>query len=116
MTFPGAETINAGIIGDDCFRFRAILVVLLFLNFPLSFVLVRLSLRPLRALFGGMDGEVDGLSVESDGVSTSWTDAVVVLELERERELVCLTLRGFPDHLVEVLVIIYTMGIATKTM
>lgn len=23
MTFPGAETMKAGIIGDDCFRFNA---------------------------------------------------------------------------------------------
>jgi len=80
MTFPGAETIKAGIIGDDCFRSRAIL----FLCFtgPLSWVFARSSVKPLTdALVGAIaeEGDVEGL--ESDGVS-SWAE-VVVLELDR---------------------------------
>jgi hypothetical protein len=83
MTFPGAETINAGIIGVDCFLSKGPLFD--FLE-PLRFAFSIPSLIPFTAwvpfVRGGIsrDGEVEGLL--SEGVSI-WTE-IVVLELDRE--------------------------------
>jgi len=103
MTLPGADTIKAGIIGDDCFL--CIAVLFLFFKVPLILRFASSSGDPLMdPTIAGIEGDVAGLSVESDGVSSC--AEVVVLELERRDWETCLVLSGFPDHLVERLVIL----------
>jgi hypothetical protein len=83
MTFPGAETINAGIMGVDCFLSNGPLLD--FLE-PLRLAFSIPSLIPFTAWIafvrGGIsiEGEVEGLL--SDGVSIC--TEIVVLELDRE--------------------------------
>ena len=104
MTLPGADTINAGIIGLDCFLSRAILP---FFFVPLICVLAIPSLTPLTPLVplvplvrGGISrrGEVEGL--ESEGVSIA---RLVVLD--PEREWVFVVIGCPPNDLLVVLVI-----------
>jgi len=100
MTLPGAETMKAGIIGDDCFLSRGILLFT-----------VPLTLGPSEAPFaivtlarGDISSVGEGAGLESEGVSICRDVVVVVVVLELERECAAFALE---DRLVEVLVIVW---------
>ena len=80
MTLPGAETMNAGIIGLDCFLAIAIRFLSDFFSVPLSLVRANPSLSSVMdSLEGGISrgrGEASGL--EFDGV------LIALEELDRE--------------------------------
>jgi hypothetical protein len=93
MAFPGAETMNAGIMGVDCFLSSGA-PLLDFLE-PLIVVFSISSLIPFTAwvpfVRGGIsiEGEVEGLLSEGVPICTE----MVVLELDREWGFVFI---GFP--------------------
>lgn len=74
MTFPGADTIKGGIIGDDCFLFN----LFCFLPEPLTVVSAISTVRPSTALlpfvWGGISS--DGERELSEGVSI-WSEVVL---------------------------------------
>jgi hypothetical protein len=92
MTFPGAETMNGGIIGLDCFLFNGLFLFFTPLISVAAILSVKLSVsvRPLARGGTSSDGEGEGLV--SEGVSIT---NEVVLELDREWDFI---LRGFPPN------------------
>tara|TARA_R110002060_G_scaffold23397_9_gene31660 strand:+ start:854 stop:1138 length:285 start_codon:yes stop_codon:yes gene_type:complete len=90
MTFPGAETMNEGIIGDDCFLLP--LTGLRGFLEPWMSVFSRASVISTICVRGGISSEGEGEGLVSEGVSIGME---VVLELEREWVLV---FRGFPPN------------------
>lgn len=104
ITFPGADTINGGIIGEDCFLTMGVLFFPLFEPLILAFSILSLiivtrsvSIEVLSRAGIREVGEVEGLRVlsELEGVITR-SDFVVVLELDRE---CCFISRGSPRDL-----------------
>ena len=82
MTFPGADTINAGIIGVDCFLSKPLLDFFepLIVVFSISLLIPFTAWIPFVRGGISIEGDVDGLL--SDGVSIC--TEIVVLELDRE--------------------------------
>jgi hypothetical protein len=82
MTFPGADTIKGGIMGDDCFRSIGIR----FFWEPLTLIFAILSVIPFMLVFPFVRGDMsnDGELEVSDAVSMC---SDVVLE-DRDRAAV----------------------------
>jgi hypothetical protein len=64
MTLPGADTINGGIIGEDCFLSSALLVLV-----PLALGLFAASFGPAMLTRRGISRVGEGVGDESEGVS-----------------------------------------------
>lgn len=95
MTFPGAETINGGINGEDCFLTDEGLLLIT----PLTFGLAEVSFVPAILIRKGISRVGDCAGDEFEGVLISID--VVVLELDLE----CVNW-AFGDCLIERLVIV----------